>query len=320
MSDQILTVSASPHIHSEETVANIMYSVVLALMPAAVFGIYLFGLAALKVLLVSIMVSVLSEAIIQKAMGKELTISDGSAVVTGLLLALTLPASSPWWMVAIGAFMAIFVGKQVFGGLGHNIFNPALVGRAILLVSWPAQMTRWSNPGRFLVDAISGATPLGLLKTQGVLSVKDISFLTLFIGNKRGCIGEVSIILLLTGAIYLLYKGHISWHIPLSYIFSIILFTGIFWLINPIKYAPPLFHLLTGGLILGAFFMATDMVTTPVTSKGMIIFGTGCGILTGIFRLFSVYPEGVTFAILIMNSITPLINRYIRPMSFGRKK
>ncbi|MDI6703385.1 MAG: RnfABCDGE type electron transport complex subunit D [bacterium] len=312
-----LIVSTSPHIRVEEDVGSIMRDVIFSLLPTTLIGVVIFGLHALYVVLTAVSVAILSEAIIQRLMKREITVRDGSAAITGLLLALNLPPSAPLWMTCIGAGLAIGLGKQVYGGLGYNPFNPALIARVILLVSFPVQMTTWTDP--LFIDAKTGATPLGILKEQGIEAASQISLLSLFLGETSGCIGEVSAVALLVGAIYLLIKGHITWHIPISFIGTAGIFTLILWLFGIT--ANPLFHILSGGLILGAFFMATDMVTSPITKKGKIIFGIGCGILTVIIRLWAGYPEGVSFSILIMNAFTPLIDRwrFTHPTKFGGK-
>ncbi len=311
-----LIVSTGPHVCTVTDIPRIMYGVIIALIPATVMGIYLFGWGALKVVVISMLAAILTEGAVQFAMGREVSMLDGSAAVTGLLLALNLPPTSPWWMVLVGSVVAIVIGKQVYGGLGHNPFNPALVARVVLLVSWPVQMTRWvMSP-----DGISAATPLGILKADGLAKLGGVRLLDLFIGNVGGCIGEVSAIALLIGLLYLLWKGYVTWHIPVSYMGTVFVFTGIYWIINPQKYANPLFHILAGGLVLGACFMATDYVTSPITPKGQIIFGIGCGVITCIIRLFGGYPEGVSFSILLMNAAAPLIEQYTRPKRYGRVK
>lgn len=319
--------SSSPHIHSGESIPRIMYSVVGALIPAMFAGVYLFGLRALWVMVLSIVAGLATEAGAQKVMGRKATISDGSALVTGLLLALNLPPGVPWWLAVVGSAIAIVIGKQIYGGLGYNPFNPALVARVVLLISFPVQMTTWVKPGPpFLgaVDAVTTATPLGAMKTH--LMVKGtLEGFTMgglwdpFIGTIGGCIGETSVIALLIGAGFLLYRGYITWHIPVTFIGTVFILSGVFWLINPDQYMNPLFHILTGGLMLGAFYMATDMVTSPVTARGMMVFGAGCGFITVIIRLFGGYPEGVSYSILLMNAATPLIDRYMRPKTFGWK-
>ncbi|MEA3445977.1 MAG: RnfABCDGE type electron transport complex subunit D, partial [Bacteroidota bacterium] len=307
---------------------KLMYGVVLALLPAFVVSIYVFGLGAIQITFIAVVSSVLFEYLIQKYVLKVSTsISDGSAIVTGMLLAFNLPSNLPWWMVIVGSFVAIGIGKMTFGGLGRNPFNPALVGRVFLLISFPVAMTSWPKPlvNRTLVtDAITQATPLAILK-EGVKNgekIADIfarlpSYVDLFIGNIGGCIGEVSAAALLIGFVYMLYRKVISWHIPVSVVGTIAVFTGVLWLVNPGKYGDPLFHVLTGGVLLGAIFMATDLVTSPMTHKGMIIFGIGIGMITVVIRIFGAYPEGVSFAILIMNGLVPLVNRYCKPKRFG---
>ncbi|MCD5390917.1 RnfABCDGE type electron transport complex subunit D [candidate division NPL-UPA2 bacterium] len=297
-----------------------MWEVVLALGPTTLLGIYIFGWRALTIILTSTATAILTEAAIQKFCKKKVAVADGSAALTGLLLALNLPPGVPLWLAGIGGAMAIGLGKQVFGGLGNNPFNPALVGRVVLLISWPNLMTTWPKPtpGLFRsVDVVTGATPLGLLKEGAAVATSQVSLWDAFWGNIGGCIGEVSALALLIGAIFLFWRKHISWHIPIPFIATVVLVSGIFWLLNPAKYVHPLFHLLTGGLILGAFFMATDMVTSPVTRKGQIIFAVGCGLITVAIRLFSKSPEGVSFAILMMNGATPLIDRWTRLRKFG---
>ncbi len=314
-----LVVSSSPHIRSEETVQRIMLDVIIALLPAAVASVYFFGIGALMVMLVSIGAAVAAEAAIQKIRNKPVTINDGSAVITGLLLALTLPPSLPLWMAAAGAVVAIGIGKQVYGGLGCNPFNPALVGRAFLIVSFPVQMTTWTSPldgvtcatllGIKILDGVTCATPLGLLKMEGVKT----GYMELFLGNVGGSLGETSALLLILGGAYLIYRGVIDWRIPVSYLGTVAVLTLVLG-------HDPLFHLLAGGLMLGAFFMATDMVTTPLTRLGRIIFGIGAGVLVVIIRLYGGYPEGVLFSILLMNIFTPVIDKFIQPRIYGEVK
>jgi len=327
--DKKLLLSSSPHVHCGESIPIVMYNVFIALLPATIVGIYVFGMPALEIVLISCITAILTEYLWQKVFNKKITAFDGSALVTGLLLAMNLPAASPWWVAVLGSFIAIIIGKQVFGGLGHNPFNPALVARVFLLISFPVQMTKWMKPvldKSFLSpDIITEATPLGLVKEEVMLhgklvTAKSLSLFDLFVGNVGGCIGEVSALALIAGGIYLIYRGYVRWHIPVSFILSVFIITGIMWLINPNIYINPLFHVFSGGLMLGAFFMATDMVTSPITEKGMIIFGIGCGILTAVIRLWGGYPEGVSFAILLMNACVPIIDRYIKPKKFGYKK
>ena len=327
MDDRQFILSSSPHIHSGESIPRIMYSVVIALIPAMFMGVYLFGLRALWVILLSVAAGMATEAGAQRIMGRKLTISDGSAVVTGILLALNLPPTVPWWLVVVGSAIAIVIGKQIYGGLGYNPFNPALVARVIVLISFPVQMTNWVKPSPLFSGAIDGvttATPLGAMKThllvKGTLEGFTMGeLLNPFTGKIGGCIGETSVIALLIGAGFLLYRGYITWHIPITFIGTVFILSGLFWLINPDQYMSPLFHILTGGLMLGAFYMATDMVTSPVTYRGMMVFGAGCGAITIIIRLFGGYPEGVSYSILLMNAATPLIDRYMRPKTFGWK-
>lgn len=301
-----------------------MRAVIYSLLPACAVGIYFFGLPALIVLVLAVVGCVASEVIFQRLLGLPVTVADGSAVVTGILLAMNLPPSSPWWMILLGAVIAIGIGKQVFGGLGYNLFNPALVARVVLLISFPVHMTAWTAPAPLGsgLDAVTAATPLGEWKTAVMLTGRmPESFqgdtLSYLLGNMSGCVGEVSALALLAGAIYLFRQKILTWHVPLSYVSTVVVLSGIFWLLDPGKYPSPVFQLVTGGLVLGAFYMATDMVTTPVSPGGMVLFGVGCGLLTVIIRLFGGYPEGVSFAILLMNATTPLIDRYMRPRTFG---
>jgi electron transport complex protein RnfD len=317
-------VSSSPHLHDGQSIAGIMRLVIIALLPATLFSIYIFGLHALRVIVLSVASALIFEALSQRIMGRPVRIRDFSAALTGLLLALNLPATSPWWLVVVGSFFAIVVAKQIYGGLGYNLFNPALVGRVVLLISFPVQMTaRWVSPSRWGMDAVTTATPLGRIKesllSQGRidLNLSQQEWLDLLLGNRAGCLGEVSVVLLLAGGIYLIAKRIISWHTPVAFIGTVWVLTGIFHLVDPARYADPSFHVVTGGLFIGAFFMATDYVTSPITGKGMLIFGAGCGLITVVIRLFGAYPEGVSFAILFMNAVTPLIDRYVKPKVFG---
>jgi len=305
-----------------------MFDVVIALVPALVVSFWVFGLGALKVTLVAVIACIFFEWLITKYLLKaKSTVADGSAIVTGILLAFNLPSSLPVWLVILGALVSIGVGKMTFGGLGKNPFNPALVGRVFLLISYPVDMTMWPKPfesrgifnfgalDKVALDNITGETPLALAKAGNLEALPD--YANLLMGSMYGCIGEISAIALLFGAIYMLFRKVISWHIPVAYFGSVILFTGILWLIDDSVYMDPLFHLLTGGLVLGAFFMATDMVTSPMSAKGMLIFGAGCGIITIVIRVFGAYPEGVSFAILIMNAFVPILNTYFKPKRFG---
>jgi len=309
-----LIVSGSPHIHKPESVAKIMWTVVLSLVPAGIAGVIIFGPNALWVTLAATLAAVLTELIFGLLTKKKITVLDGTAVITGILLAYNLPANVPLWLPVVGAVFAITIGKLVFGGLGQNIFNPALVGRVFLMASWPKYMTTFNLP--FNLDAITGATPLAALK-EGK-GIEHLSYLDLFLGNHGGCIGEVCILALLIGAALLFIKGYISWHIPFTYIFTTGLFVYIFGG-DKLFTGDWLFHILSGGLILGAFFMATDYVATPLTGKGQLIFGAGCGLLTAVIRLWGGYPEGVSYAILMMNAATPFIDRYTKLEIYGSK-
>ncbi|MGM5484292.1 MAG: RnfABCDGE type electron transport complex subunit D [Nanobdellota archaeon] len=297
-------ISDNPHMKGKENVRSIMWYVVLALLPVVFASVYFFGMSAVKIISVSIVTAVLTEFTIQKLAGKKVTIQDGSAVLTGLLLALVLSPTVPWWIPFIGAIVSISIGKHVFGGLGQNIFNPALVGRAFLVISWSGIMTEWVSP-----DGITGATPLGMLKQGGGKAAYE----NLLIGNIGGCIGETSAIAILIGGAFLLYKGIIDWRIPFGFIGTAAVFSLILG-------QDPVFHILAGGLLIGAFFMATDYVTSPITPRGRLIFGAGCGSLTIILRLFSGYPEGVMFSILFMNMVVPLIDRFTKRRPFGAKQ
>ena len=326
----MLNVSGSPHVYTDNSVKKIMYGVVYAMMPALLVSVYFFGLDAVRVTLMSVVMCLLVEYVIQKYVLKtEVTITDGSALITGILLAFNVPANLPWWIILIGAIVSIGVGKMSFGGLGKNIFNPALVGRVFLLISFPVQMTSWPVPkplgGTALTDAITGPTPLGIMK-EGLAAGRTVQEIMpeipdyvgqMMIGFQGGSLGEVSAFALIIGAIYMLLRKIITWHIPGAYIGSAVLFSGILWLIDPTMYVDPLFHLVTGGMMLGVFYMATDMVSSPMSVRGQLIYGAGAGILTILIRVFGAYPEGVSFAILIMNAFVPLLDRWLKPKRFG---
>ena len=328
---KLLNVSGSPHVHSDESTKKIMWRVNLALVPMLLVATAFFGLNALLISAVSVATCVLVQWLIEKyVMKTPSTVCDGSAVVTGLLLAFNVPATADMiWLVAIGALVAIGVGKMSFGGLGKNPFNPALVGRVFLLISFPVQMTTWPTVGKWFpmtTDTISGATPLGIIKEgvkggQGISEIiaqNDLpSLMDIFLGHMGGSFGEVSAIAILIGAIYLLCRKVITWHIPVAFIGTAALFSCILWLVDPESFIDPLTTILTGGIMLGACFMATDMVTSPMAKSGQLIFGAGCGLLTIIIRNWGAYPEGVSFAILLMNSVTPLINRWCKPKRFA---
>jgi electron transport complex protein RnfD len=289
-----------------------MWMVVVSLIPAGIAGVFIFGLHALGVIILGIVSAVLTEGVLQRLTKRKVTVLDGSAFLTGILLAYNLPPQVPFWLPILGSFFAIAIGKQVFGGLGQNIFNPALAGRVFLMASWPKYMTSFTRPLNY--DAVTAATPLAVIKEGRVL--ENISYLDLFLGKRGGCIGEVCILALILGAIFLLWKGYISWHIPVTYILT----TGILvYIFGPkgLFTGDWLFHILSGGLILGAFFMATDYVTSPLTHKGQIIFGIGCGLITVVIRLWGGYPEGVSYAILMMNAATPITDRFTRNRIYG---
>ncbi len=309
--DTKLIISSSPHLRSNEDTSTIMRDVVIALLPATLASIYYFRMGALVVILSALLGAVLSEALIQKAMGKEVTINDWSAVVTGLLLAFNIPASAPWWLPFIGSIFAIIIVKQLFGGIGHNFMNPALAARAMLLASWPVEMTSWVTPG---ADAVSTATPLAIIKGAEAVGAAKPSILNLFIGNIGGCIGETSALLLIIGGIYLLYRRVITYVIPAYYIGTVFVLTLLFGGFDVMN---SVYHLFAGGLMIGAFFMATDYASSPVTHKGQIIYAIGCGVLTTVIRLYGGYPEGVSYSILLMNVAAPLIDKYTSPRVFG---
>lgn len=323
-----LIVSVSPHIKDAETTERIMWSVSLSLLPAVLMGVYFFGPSAAFIIIASILSAVLSEYIFLKAMKKKVVVLDGSAFLTGLLLGLNLPPSVPFFIPVIGAIVAVIITKQLFGGLGYNIFNPALIGRAFLLVSFPRFMTVWNEPAAAFIylDARTTATPLGILKEEGIVKLIEVFgdklnlYSQLLIGHRGGCIGETSVLALLIGAAFLMHKKYITWHIPLSFLGTAALIAWIFGGQEGLFTGDPFLHLMTGGLMLGAFFMATDYVTSPSVKNGQILFGTGCGFLTMLIRLKGGYPEGVMFAILIMNCFSPLIDRGFRSKVFGAIK
>lgn len=328
-------ISSSPHLRTTESVSRIMWSVNAALTPALLGALYFFGFRALFLVLLAIVTAIATEYVIQKLRKVEVTIGDGSAVLTGILLAFNIPAGVPWWIVVAGTFFAIAIGKQAFGGLGYNPMNPALLGRAFLLASWPVHMTTdWTAPyngTKSGIDAVTGATPLAALKealkniaagekveeAQEVIAQLSGVYSKLFWGQVSGCIGETSVALLLIGAGYLLYKGYITYRIPFSFIGSVALLGWIFGGSPGYFAGDPMFHILAGGVILGAFFMATDMVTSPTTPLGQWIFGIGCGLITVMIRKVGGYPEGVSYSILLMNLVVPLLDRYTKPKVFG---
>lgn len=315
----LLTVSGSPHVQSKETTKSVMWTVIIALMPAFLVGIYFFGMDALLVTLTSVAACLLFEWAIQKFLIKgSTTINDGSAIITGLLLAFNLPSSVPLWIVALGALFAIGVGKMSYGGLGKNPFNPALVGRAFLFLSFPTEVaiSEWPLPqpifSHAITDVLTGPTPLIALK-----SGQAVDAWNMFLGATGGSFGEVSAIALILGGLFMLFRKVITWHIPVSYLGSAAIFAYILYLINPSEFVNPIYHLLAGGIMIGAIFMATDMVTSPITRKAQLVFGIGCGVMTILFRQFGPMPEGASFAILIMNALTPLLNKAFKPKRFG---
>ncbi len=340
---------SGPHAHGAVSVSRTMVLVMLALLPATLFGVYLYGWPALNLLLITVLSALVAEGTSLRLAGKPVRpyLLDGSAALTGWLLAMTLPPWAPWWIGAAGSFFAIVVGKQVFGGLGQNLFNPAMVARVALLIAFPVEMTTFitpqplfsSNAPGFLqglaislgsgvqIDMVSSASTLGHVKTEltrgisvhnALAPVYDL--LTGFIGYMPGSMGETSALLILAGGIFLLFKRVITWHIPVSMIASLMLLATLFHGINPERYIGPLVHLLSGATLLGAFFIATDLVTSPVTAKGQLLFGAGCGALVFIIRSWAAYPEGMAFAVMLMNALTPLIDHYVRPRVYGRDR
>ena len=321
---QKLHITTSPHVHCGDTIERNMRWVIIALMPALIASFFVFGLGSLIVTATSVLSCLFFEWFITRVFFKKpSTLADGSAIITGILLAFNLPSNMPLYMIVIGALVAIGIGKMAFGGLGNNPFNPALVGRVFLLISFPAKMTSWPVPQQLGVyaDAVTGATPLNLIGQIAGGNTAAIDQLPalkeLFLGTIGGCIGEVSALALLIGLIILLWRKVITWHIPVTILATVAVLTGIMWLINPVLYVNPLYHLCSGGLMLGAIFMATDYVTSPMTPKGMVWYGIGIGFLTVIIRYFGSYPEGMSFAILLMNAVTPLINNLSKPKRFG---
>ena len=321
---QKLYITTSPHVHCGDTIERNMRWVIVALMPALIASFVYFGLGSLIVTATSVVSCLFFEWFITRVfLKKPSTLADGSAIITGILLAFNLPSNLPLYMIVVGALVAIGIGKMAFGGLGNNPFNPALVGRVFLLISFPAKMTSWPVPHQLTAyaDAVTGATPMNLIgqiaggntaAADQLPALKD-----LFLGNIGGCLGEVSALALLIGLVILLWRRVITWHIPVTIFATVAVLTGIMWLINPVLYVNPLYHLCSGGLMLGAIFMATDYVTSPMTPKGMVWYGIGIGFLTVVIRYFGSYPEGMSFAILLMNAVTPLINNWCKPKRFG---
>ena len=310
-----MIVSSSPHVHSKTTISSIMGDVIIALMPALIAGVYFFGLRSALVVTTSVACAVLSELVFQIIANKKVTISDLSAVVTGMLLGLNLPPSIPLWMAAVGSVFSIVVVKQIFGGLGINFMNPALAGRCFMLIAWTGAMTTFAQP--LASDAVSAATPLAAMKAS---VFENVTIYDAFIGKIPGCIGETSAIALIIGFAYLIVKKVVSVKIPLAYLLTFALMTFIFGnnTTEMAQWEYTVYQLLTGGLLLGAFFMATDYTTTPTTPKGMVVFGIGCGLLTFVIRQFGGYPEGVSFSIILMNIVAPLIENVTVPKTFGK--
>jgi electron transport complex protein RnfD len=321
---QKLIVSIGPHMHDEENTAKIMWTVTGALLPATLMSVYYFGMPAIMVILVSLLSALISEAVTQKILKKPATLSDGSAFLTGLLFAMNLPANAPLYIPAVGSFVAIVITKQLFGGLGYNIFNPALIGRAFVLISFPKLMTTFVPTSVMHVDAKTMATPLVLLKEEGISKLLEIYhtkmalYQDLFIGNRAGSLGETSVIALLLGAGFLLMKKYITWHVPIPFIATVGVLSWLFGGKEGLMTGDAIFHMMSGGLILGAFFMATDYVTGPSVRSAQVVFGVACGILTVLIRLKGGYPEGVMFAILLMNCFAPLLDRGMRSRVFGK--
>ncbi len=326
-----LLVSPAPHLHGKESTRGLMRDVIIALSPSLLVSIYFFGFSAIKLALVGVIACVLVEYVIQKHIIKaKVYVNDYSAALTGLLLALNLPPNSPWWIMFIGSVIAIGVAKMSFGGLGQNLFNPALVGRVFLLVSFPVIMTDWSIPTSWFrdgIDAFTGETALSVVKeglSKGltmdqIFATHDFSYAQMLFSKMGGSVGEVSTLALLLGLGYLLVRKVIRPHIPITIITTVILFSGIFWLIDPSHNPDPIFTVLSGGILLGSIFMATDYVTSPMSTRGMVVFGVGIGIITVLIRNFGAYPEGISFAILIMNATVPLLNNYFKPAKFGKE-
>lgn len=318
-----MIVSSSPHLFDDNSISKIMWTVNLTLLPAVLFSIYHFGAQALITLLAGSLSAVAFEAAAQKIMKRPITISDGSAFLCGLLLAMCLPPGVPLFVPIVGSFIAIVVAKHSMGGLGYNIFNPAHIGRAALMVSWPVLMTSWTSITT-AADVTSSATPLNILKLQGYDAVVNTFgsqtelYKALFLGLRNGCIGETCVVLLVLGGLFLIYKRIIDWVVPVTMIGTVGILTWMFGGTHGFMSGDPIFHVMAGGLIIGAFFMATDMVTTPITRKGKIVFAAGAGIITVLIRLVGGYPEGVCYSILLMNCVTPLIDRYIQPTLYGK--
>jgi electron transport complex protein RnfD len=310
-----LKLVSSPHIHSRWSTTKAMWMVVISLLPVIITSVIFFGLYQLVIIFVSVVFAVGTEIAIKSIRKRDISIKDGSAVITGLLLGLILPPNFSLSSTAIGAVVSIVIGKEIFGGLGYNIFNPALVGRAFLQAAFPVPMTTWIQPN-FSADGITSATPLSAFKFDSIIANNQ----SLFLGNIGGSIGETSSLAVLIGGLFLIAIGIVNWRIPVSTIIGLIIFSGIFWITDPLKFPTPLFHLFAGGFLFGAFFMATDWVTSPLTSEGMWIYGFGISLVLILIRLFGGLPEGVMYSILLMNAFVPLINKFTKPKTFGSLK
>ncbi|MGE4319118.1 MAG: RnfABCDGE type electron transport complex subunit D [Deferribacterales bacterium] len=322
MPDRLL-VTFSPHDRDTVTTDKIMMDVVIALIPVMLASVYFYGYYAVKGYLLTTLFCMGFEYAFNKILKQPCSLRDNSALLTGVLLSMNMPAGAPWWAMLCGSFVAIVMSKQVYGGLGQNPFNPALVARIFLLIAWPAEMTSWVKPGgSFFFDAVSSATPLGLTKADiiahGQIMAHNVStYSDQIFGNVSGCLGGDGAIFVLVGGAYMLSRRIITWHIPVTFIGTVFIFSGIVWLIAPHRALDPFMHIISGGVMLGAFFMATDYVTSPINKKAQLIFGIGCGVITCLIRIYGSYPDGVGFAILIMNAFVPLMDKYMRPASFG---
>ncbi|MBM3237461.1 RnfABCDGE type electron transport complex subunit D [Candidatus Poribacteria bacterium] len=315
MNEVTLTVSSPPHWHTGQKISRITYGLMIALIPAVILGIVNYKMHAVSVLSVAIVSAMAAEAIMQYAMKRPLSLTDGSAALSGLLLALMLPASAPWWLVVVGSMVGIVVGKQIFGGLGGYPFNPVLIGWAIIRISWPGHLNLDDVLVNFNLGNIPMADPLTTLKTSGTAGLNIFSYGNLLIGKQLGGIGATASLWLLIGGLFAIIRGYIPWRIPASFILGILLASSLYWFAN--KTASPLFHILTGNVMLGAFFLATESTTSPVNNWAMVLFGVGCGILTMLIRIYGIYPDGVVFAILLMNMVNPLLDK-IRPRVIGK--
>ena len=315
MNDLTLTVSSPPHWHTGQKISKVVYGLMIALIPAIILGIVNYRMHAVRVIAVAIVSAMIAEAIMQYAMKRPFSLTDGSAALSGLLLALILPASTPWWLVAVGSAVGVIVGKQIFGGLGGYPFNPVLIGWAMIRISWPGHL----NFDDVLVNFswVGDAYPLTTLKNSGAAALSQFSYADLFLGKQLGGIGAAATLWLIIGGLFAIVRGYIPWRIPVSFILGVFLVSGLYWLIDKNQYASPVFHILTGSVMIGAFFLATDSTTSPVNNWAMILFGLGCGILTVIIRLYGKYPDGVAFAILLMNMLNPLLDK-IRPRVIGK--